>query len=205
MLAPAAGALWVLEWWAAARGIVTLLTRVGADGDVAMRALPVMPVVAPDVAEEVRARLQGWWPGRPGDPLDHAGWQQLVVWLRDAMSQSVDGDHLVVIEQAGLTGLPWHAVERATWTTSYAPGWTALLDLPAPPGTPRTAGLVCVPARGEASATLQVFARDIERARTDCERRGVRLLSCWTARPPTRLPCLTCCAAPILRCCSATA
>jgi len=175
VLAPAAGALWVLEWWAGSSGIVTLLTRVGSDGDVTMRALPVMPVVAPDAAEEILARLQGWWLERPGDPLDHVGWQQLVAWLRDAMSQSDDGDHLVVIEHAGLTGLPWHAVEGATWTTSYAPGWTALLDLPTPAGTPATAGLVCVPARGEASDTLQVFARDAERARTDSERHGVRL------------------------------
>ena len=66
VLAPAAGALWVLEWWAGSNGIVTLLTRVGSDGDIATRALPVMPVVAPDVAEEILTRLQGWWPGRPG-------------------------------------------------------------------------------------------------------------------------------------------
>jgi tetratricopeptide (TPR) repeat protein len=174
-LAPAKGALRVLEWWEGEQGVVSLMTRITADGRVAMRALPAMPALAPEVAEEILARLQGWWPGRPGDPLAHAGWHQLADWLRDAMSDASTGDHLVVIEHQGLVGLPWHSIDDVTWTTSYSPGWSALLDMPSPRIEATALGIVSVPARGEAELTLRAFAEEIDRARRDAELRGLRL------------------------------
>jgi tetratricopeptide (TPR) repeat protein len=174
-LAPTTGVLWVLEWWEATQGVVSLLTRIAADATVVTRALPAMPADAPDVAEEILARLQGWWPSRPGEPLLHAGWQQLTSWLRDGMRDASTGDHLVVIEHQGLVGLPWHAIDDVAWTTSYSPGWSALLDMPQSARETTATGIVSVPARGEAEGTRQAFAADIDRARRDVARRGLRL------------------------------
>ena len=174
-LAPERGALWVLEWWEAEQGVVSLLSRIGEDREVIMRALPVMPVDAPEVAGEVLARLQGWWPGRPGDPLEHSGWQQLAAWLRTAMHDAGEEDHLVVIEHARLTGLPWHAIERVPWTTSYAPSWSALLDLPEPQRSVRRIGLISVPARNDAANTVHAFADAAAGARADARQRGLDL------------------------------
>jgi hypothetical protein len=175
-LAPAAGSSWVLEWWEAEQGVVSLLTRISSEGNVATRALPAMPVPAPEVAEEMLARLQDWWPGRPGDPLAHAGWRQLASWLRDAMEDAEPGDHLAIIEHQGLVGLPWHAIEGANWTASYSPGWSALLDMQrSSSAEPEAVGIVSVPARGEARGVLEAFAADLDRARSEAGRRG---LSC---------------------------
>jgi tetratricopeptide (TPR) repeat protein len=175
-LAPESGAVWVLEWWEASQGVVSLLTRITSEGTVATRALPAMPADAPAVAEEVLARLQDWWPGRPGDPLAHSGWQELTTWLREAMSDAPPGDHLAIVEHQGLVGLPWHAIDGAAWTTSYSPGWSALLDMQSSsPREPEALGMVSVPARGEADGVVRVFAEDLDRARSGAERRG---LSC---------------------------
>jgi tetratricopeptide (TPR) repeat protein len=172
-LAPATGTLWVIEWWAAAQGVVTLLTGIEASGAVSMRALSAMPVDAPAVAPQVRARLQGWWPGRPGDPLAHAGWQALGAWLQDELSQARAGDHLVVIEHGLLAGLPWHALEVA-WTTSYAPSWSALLDFPATRPL-SSLGVLAVPAREEAPATVNAFDSAVATTRDEAARRNATL------------------------------
>lgn len=174
-LALARGALWVLEWWEGGEGIVSLLSRIGADRELTMRALPVTPAAAPEVAGEVLARLQGWWPGRAGDPLGHPGWRQLAAWLRSAMTHAGEEDHLVVIEHASLTGLPWHALDGVPWTMSYAPSWSALLDLPEPQGTLRRAGLVRIPARNDAPGTVNAFADAELTARAEAERRSLEL------------------------------
>ncbi len=170
-LAPDTGTLWVIEWWAAAQGVVTLLTGIEASGAVSMRALPAMPVDAPAVASQVRARLQGWWPGRTGDPLEHAGWQALGAWLQAELGQARKGDHLVVIEHGLLAGLPWHAL-GAGWTTSYAPSWSALLDL-RPVRRLSSLGVVAVPAREEALATVNAFDSAVATARKEAARRNV--------------------------------
>lgn len=171
-LAPATGHLWVIEWWAGDQSVQTLQTRVGTDGDVAVRSLPEMPGNPPEIAARMRARLQGWLTSQPGDPLDHPGWRALAEWLTATMHDCADGDHLVVIEHAGLGGLPWHAVQPATWTTSYAPSWSALLDLSAPRPI-GTTGLVSVPARGDSEATLAAFAQGARRAADDAHRAGI--------------------------------
>jgi tetratricopeptide (TPR) repeat protein len=173
VLAPDTGTLWVIEWWAAAQGVVTLLTGIDATGSVSMRALPAMPVDAPELARQVQARLRGWWPGRPGDPLAHPGWQALGAWLQGELRQASAGDHLVVIEHGLLAGLPWHALDVA-WTTSYAPSWSALLDLPA--ARPLSAlGVLAVPAREEAPATVVAFDGAVATARNEAARRNTTL------------------------------
>jgi CHAT domain len=175
-LAPANGALWVLEWWLGADSeICAIQTRVDAAARVAARPLPVMPAepaTPPEIADEVLARLQGWRTDRAGDPLDHPGWQRLAHWLRDAMSDADDGDHLVVIEHAVLAGLPWHAIGGVRWTTSYAPGWAALLDLPVA-RAPASTAVVSVTARGDADSTLDAFSAGVERARADAAAHAV--------------------------------
>jgi tetratricopeptide (TPR) repeat protein len=172
-LAPDTGTLWVIEWWAAAQGVATLLTGIEASGAVSMHALSAMPVDAPAVAPQVQARLQGWWSGRPGDPLAHAGWQALGAWLQAEMGEARAGDHLVVIEHGLLVGLPWHALDVA-WTTSYAPSWSALLDLPA--ARPLSSlGMLAVPAREEAPATVKAFEGAIATARDEAARRNATL------------------------------
>ena len=172
-LAHKTGRLWVLEWWEGFQGVVALLSEITADGNVSLRALPEMPVFAPDVAEEIFARLQGWWPTRDGDPLEHDGWVALTGWLREAMQGASPGDHLVVIEHEKLAGLPWHSVAPAAWTTSYAPSWSALLDMPAGRAIDGNVAMVSVPARGETAATIDAFRTDTEAAAQELRRRGV--------------------------------
>lgn len=169
-LAPAAGTLRVLEWWEASQGVVTLLTEIDLAGGVAMRVLPAMPTDAREAAEQVRARLQGWWPGRRGDPLDHPGWSALAAWLQAELADAGAEDHLVVIEHEGLVGLPWHTLD-GTWTVSYAPSWSALLDRPAVGGL-RAHGVLSVPARREAPATLEAFDAAVGVARSEARARG---------------------------------
>lgn len=174
-LIPAAGALWVIEWWASDDAVQAVQTRITADGGVAARPLPEMPGDPVEAAEHILSRLQGWLTTQPGDPLDRNDWQKLASWLYAAMDEAAEGDHLVIIEHPGLNGLPWHAVGGATWTTSYAPGWTALLDLDGGPHVVTAMGLASVPARGDSDVTAAAFARGIDRARRDAERHGVHL------------------------------
>lgn len=174
-LAPVRGVLWVLEWWEAAQGVVSLLSRIGNQRELTIRALPAMPVDAPAVADEVLARLQGWWPDRPGDPLEHSGWQQLVPWLRTAMQDAGDADHLVVIENPRLAGLPWHAIDAVPWTISYAPSWSALLDLPEQQTSPRRIGFIAVPARNDAATTIRAFDEAESEIRAGAQRRRLEL------------------------------
>ena len=173
-LAPARGSLWVLEWWQGARGVVSLLSRIRSDVEapIEFRALPAMPADAPDVSRQVLARLQNWWPGRPGDPLAHSGWYALQDWLRQEMAEATDEDHLVVLEHAGLTGLPWHATQ-APWTTSYAPSWSALLDLPKDRRPVARLGLATVVARADAGTTLDAFVGAAHSIRATAARHGV--------------------------------
>ncbi|HWC35472.1 MAG TPA: CHAT domain-containing protein [Mycobacteriales bacterium] len=171
-LAPARGALWVVEWWLGEEGVVTLLSRIGSDKSIDFRALPAMPVEAPTVALEVLARLQNWWPQRPGDPLDHDGWRMLEGWLTAEMRLATHDDHLVVIEHAGLTGLPWHAMD-APWTTSYLPSWSALFDLPGPQPPVKNVGLASVPAHSDSPATLEAFARATRLIETEAARHDI--------------------------------
>jgi CHAT domain-containing protein len=131
-----------------------------------------MPADAPDVARQVLARLQSWWPGRPGDPFAHRGWQTLQGWLAHEMAEATENDHLVVLEQVGLTGLPWHAM-NAPWTTSYAPSWSALLDLPQDRKPFRGVGLATVAARADAASTLDAFAWAATSIRACAARHGV--------------------------------
>lgn len=159
-LAPARGTVWVMEWWQGADGVVTLQTRIGSDRTVGFRSLSAMPVEAPTVAAEVLTRLQNWWPGRPGDPLAHDGWEKLQSWLAAEMAEATDDDHLVVIEHAAFTGLPWHAMD-VPWTTSYIPSWSALLDLPCAPAVPARVGMLSVPVRSDSPTTVEAFRQAV--------------------------------------------
>lgn len=173
-IAPETSALWVLEWWEGEQGVVSLLSCVRRSQELTFQALPTMPLDARDVAIEVRTQLSNWWPGRLGDPLAHAGWHALADWLRAALASAVDGDHLIVIEHPQLAGLPWHAIDDAPWTTSYAPSWSALLDLPAKRPLNRC-GLVSVPARNDRAGTVQAFDSAEKDARFEAQARGLRL------------------------------
>ncbi|MEV4641168.1 CHAT domain-containing protein [Actinoplanes sp. NPDC049548] len=157
-LTPEKGGLVVIEWfhcrsWTAAdeTSLGCLLTRIGSNGRVATRLLPPIDVEPSGVAVRVRTRLYNWGPRRRGDPLDEPDWRRLAEWLVAALRQhAAPGDHVVIIGNRWTAGLPWHAAVGPAWSVSYAPGWTALIDLISQPPPPRTRiGVLAVPRIGE--------------------------------------------------------
>src|SRR5207249_3702742 len=103
------------------------------------------------VALRLRARLFGWAPSRRGDPLDVPQWRRWAEWMVDSLGEHAEpDDHIVIVGNQWTAGLPWHAAIGPTWTVSYAPGWTALMDILAKPPPPRDCiGVLTVPRIGE--------------------------------------------------------
>jgi tetratricopeptide (TPR) repeat protein len=176
-LAPERGTLHVVEWLRTPDAGYGLVTRIRADGAVVSRSLTAPAGAVGEVAERLRARLDGWRPGRAGDPLDFAPWQALEAWLLEELGDAGAEDHVVFIDHVDHAGLPWHAVAEAPWTASYAPSWSALLALvDAPAVEPaRRLGVLSVPARGDGVELTSAFARSLARSEALAAQHGLRL------------------------------
>jgi tetratricopeptide (TPR) repeat protein len=181
----------VLEWISGTTGVRWLLTTLGAGGEFRVSWLQPPILDLQKLGAKLHQRLQTWYLGRPGDPLDLPAWQSFESWLANALEGHLpEGGTLVVIEHTELAGIPWHVAAAPRWRTSYISSWTALLrarDTPLRPDD-LTLGLTMVPkyhegatnvaALDESVARTQELAASMERTlhvalREDCDHDGL--------------------------------
>lgn len=171
-----AGRLYVLEWLEIRSRVIGFLSTAGAEQSLTFAAVPAIPGDPGELASRMRARLNSWRTDRPGDPLDYGPWRAVEQWLHDLLADAAAGDHLVIVENEALAGLPWHAVSRARWTTSYTPGWTDLArTLQRPPRSHDRINVVSVSAFGDCPDVLDAFGESIQRTVALAQRTGAQL------------------------------
>lgn len=118
----------VLEWLAAPIGLVSLLTRVDSeDLDYIFPSGLNLDVVR--MADELAFELSTLTPTLSGPAFQSGEWARIRAWMESILKEALpDGGHLVIIDQAGLFGLPLHVAVPPGWTTSYAADWTAVVE-----------------------------------------------------------------------------
>ncbi|MEV4210205.1 hypothetical protein [Micromonospora sp. NPDC049662] len=173
-LARPKGELYVLEWLDHEKSYRTMLTSISPDGTVRPYDTPSLHVRLGPLVARLRERLDAWPPDGPGDPLDLKEWRIAEDWLR-ALIPAAENErpHVVIIDHAEHHGLPWHAVRKAHWTTSYAPSWSSLLVTPTIDRRRLTrVGLVTVPTHRESTRTLEAFTAARRQLEDVCTRTG---------------------------------
>jgi len=170
----------VIEWIDVLNGAIGLVSTIAGD-DVSVeyaeapRDLPLY-----EIADLIGARLLGWRRGRKGEPFHVAAWPALVEWLRSiAESKLPGGGHLVVIDHARFSAIPFHIALAPRWTVSYAADWSAVVaaarvHLQRAPIT--DVGVAFTPRSNEAEASLTAFTKSVERTRELAETRRLPAL-----------------------------
>lgn len=129
-LAPAQGAVGVIECVDSDDYLALLLTMIGSDGRPAARFLPWPKLDLDTLRKTMLTKLNRWHRGR-GDPFALPEWQEFEAWLVATLVPLLpDDSHLVIIEHESLLGLPWHVAAAPHWSCSYAASWNSLLRLP---------------------------------------------------------------------------
>jgi tetratricopeptide (TPR) repeat protein len=168
--------LYVLEWLETRSGLVGYLSSSGRGQPAAFTSVSAIPGDPGQLARRMRTRLNGWRTDRAGEPLDYRPWRDVEQWLHALLPDATDGDHLIVIENEVLAGLPWHAVTDSRWTTSYSPGWHDLIRARDNPRRPHhRISLVSVPAYGESADLISAFATAIHQTQQRSHQQGTQL------------------------------
>jgi tetratricopeptide (TPR) repeat protein len=118
----------VLEWLWAGDGLITMVTRVEADG--LSHSFPnALGFDVSRLAKELTLELSTLTPALSGPAFASPQWTAIRIWM-DSLLQAClpEGGHLVIIDHAGLHGLPLHVAVRPGWTVSYAADWTAVVE-----------------------------------------------------------------------------
>lgn len=175
-LAPRHGSVGIFEWVARGRYVLPFMTRISADGRVRSHWLPTRKNLdLSALSRRIRTRVLNWRTGRTGDPFDLPEWRTLERWVLMTLALSLErGDHVVFIEQANFTGLPWHVTVAPMYTASYAPSWATLLSL----GTgqrPTSVGVVMVPRFNESSEVLAALEESVCRTEAFARTREFQL------------------------------
>jgi hypothetical protein len=168
VLATERNSLHVIEWADLGDSLVGFRTRINSRGEVSANWLFALPLgdASPALALRLRARLDGWRTGRPGDPLDWAPWHDITAWLTTAVQDAQPGDHIVVIDHSETTGLPWHAAPMPGCTVSYSPSWSSLLLAREPAGPQlNSVGIIVVPAAEDDARIIAAFGETVSRIR----------------------------------------
>ncbi len=126
---------------------------------------------------------------------------ELERWLVAEFDDLAETDHLIVVEHPQFAGLPWHAVDGARWTTSYAPSWSALLAL-GEQCPPRRLGVLTAATADDDEHVHAAFAASTATVQAICDRVGVEITTiAGAAADRTALErLLTDCDAALLQC-----
>jgi len=129
---------------------VTLLTTIDASGAIASVFLRPPKTDLKDLTVRILQKLNQWYSRRPGDPFKFDAWRMFENWVIREIGKHVPAEsHLVIIDHADWSGLPWHVAAARRWSTSYISSWNALLTLAGPPcpDLQKSArlGIACVP------------------------------------------------------------
>ena len=176
-LAPATGAVCVLEWIESSRHLGGFLTTIDAE-----RALESSWLAVPEeidlrsLARQIRRRLAVWLPDDEGDPFDLPDWQVLERDVRQQIEAVAGPDtHIVIIEHEAYAGLPWHVALRP-WSCSYTSGWNRLLREADADRTPITSiGVALVPRIRESAAVVEALDTSLKRAERIAAKTGLEL------------------------------
>jgi hypothetical protein len=175
------GNLVVIEWVEDVRPSLGLLTAISADGTVASRWLSPAPVR--DLARLKRileTRLREWNLSARNDPFDLSDWGAVENWLMDELREFEPlRPHVVVIEDAGLGGMPWHVALRDRWHVSYISSWLALRKVALSPARrpPACVGLFYSARYREPDAVTGPLEACMEQIRRAAEARGVAVVT----------------------------
>ncbi|MDI3561746.1 CHAT domain-containing protein [Bradyrhizobium sp. Arg816] len=117
----------VLEWCEVPDGLLGLVTFVaGGDGQ-AQYISKSEELDLIGTAEKIGTRLENWRSGRKGQPYDALDWELIKQGLRIiAATYLPEGGHVVVIDEATLSGFPFHIALAPEWTVSYSSDWLAI-------------------------------------------------------------------------------
>jgi len=175
VVAVLAGPLGVLEWVGPPGVRWPLLTLV--DGrSVRTHRLAPCPVDLDRLGARLFARLEGWHPGRAGDPFALPEWADLTDWLVTEISAvAAPATTIALIEHRELAQLPWHVALTPQWPTLRVPSWNALLIESARPAPQLGyAGCLTVPRYNEAAEVVGAFDDFVDRIMLTMPTRLVR-------------------------------
>jgi tetratricopeptide (TPR) repeat protein len=167
-LAPARGAVGVIEWVDAGDYMAMLLTRIERDGRIEARFLPWPKLDLDALRKTMLTKLNRWHRAR-GDPFALPAWQEFETWLAATLAPHLpEESHLVIIEHESLPGLPWHVAAAPHWSCSYAASWNSLLQLPdradsADPDDRTALGVALAPAYDEEEEVVNALRASARR------------------------------------------
>jgi tetratricopeptide (TPR) repeat protein len=156
----------VLEWiWFGSRAL--FLCTLIKDGEIKPTA-HTSPAYLAELNEDVESRLVGWRNGRRGEPFDVSNWFDFLDTLRGVVAERLPpGGHVVVIEHASCSSIPFHIALAPEWTCSYAPDWSAVVAAARSSlvrGRLRRFGLVYVPRSNESKTAIKAFESSLSRS-----------------------------------------
>ncbi len=177
-LAPDTGSLGVLEWVHAREYFIALLTVIDSSGTVRTEYLPAIGIPFHEAVERLTWNLSTWTRRRRDEPFDIDEWTILKSWLREAVEHHLkEGDHLIVIENEAVAGIPWHVAVAGRWTCSYASGWLSLLSLaPNANGGLGPIGVAMVPEARDSSEIESAMRASADRTKTFARAAGIDYL-----------------------------
>lgn len=166
----------VLEWIDVTGGAIPLLTHVTAT-EVVVDSLSAGDFSPFELTRKVTSRLMGWRVGRAGEPFEVPDWAGFQRWLWDNLEPLLPrGGHVIVIDHATLSALPFHIALAPKWTTSYAADWAAVhaaARSALQPHSPQLVGVACAPRSNESEAVLACWTRSVTRTETFATRQGL--------------------------------
>lgn len=117
----------VLEWCEVPDGLLGLVTFVASGDGQAQYISKSEALDLIGTAEKIGTRLDNWRSGRKGQPYEALDWELVKQGLRNlAATFMPKGGHVVIIDDATLTGFPFHIALASEWTVSYSSDWLAI-------------------------------------------------------------------------------
>lgn len=146
----------VVEWLVANERLLALFTTVSRTG-VETRILAPPHRLLP-VAERLQTRLQVWHTGRSGDPFDDPDWVSVATWFASSLDAHDTGgrNHVMLVENRSVAGLPWHVEAGIRRDFSYIPSWGHIVAVPDYREPTRT-GIVLVPRFAESGTVTKAL------------------------------------------------
>jgi hypothetical protein len=167
----------VLEWIDVQQGAFGLISTItGNSARVEVVSVPPdLPLY--QIADSISARLLGWRVGRKGEPFQVSEWPIVVDWLCSLVQPRLpSGGHLVIIDHARFSAIPYHIALAPRWTVSYAADWSAVVDAArAALNRPVVAniGVTYCPRSNESESSLAAFSKSVERTRQFAMSKGL--------------------------------
>jgi hypothetical protein len=174
----------VLEWCEVPEGLLGLVTFVVSGDGQAQYINKSEALDLIGTAEKIGARLDNWRSGRKGQPYEALDWELIKQGLRIiAATFMPEGGHVVVIDDATLTGFPFHIALAPKWTVSYSSDWLAIEAAVKAngnaPSRPRL-GVLHAPRSNETVAVREALLTSNKAMRDIAKRKG---LDCEHAEP----------------------